>query len=126
MNPQYSSSFNNYHLSLSPIFLKNPVQFSYTISHVLNFSVSFILLLFPGPRRSINSGYTFGLLHHMRRHMRVVSVLALVLFNWLRGKYLSPLKYVFPFAIITESRVTFLQHGYKAKHFKIHYLITTL
>lgn len=46
--------------------------------------------------------------------MRVVSVLALVLFNWLRGKYLSPLKYVFPFAIITEFRVTFLQHGYKA------------
>lgn len=39
MNSQYTSSFNNCHPSLlHHIFLKNPVQFSYTISHILNFS----------------------------------------------------------------------------------------
>lgn len=92
----------------SAVFLYN-IPYSGFVSH----SVIYFFLLFPGPRRLINSGYTFGSLHHMRRHMRVISVLAMVLFSWDKC-YLSPLKYVFPFVIITESRVTLLQHGYKA------------
>lgn len=60
----------------SAVFLYN-IPYSGFVSH----SVIYFFLLFPGPRRLINSGYTFGSLHHMRRHMRVISVLAMVLFS---------------------------------------------
>lgn len=49
MNSQYSSSINNYHPSLFFIFFKNLVQFSYTISHVLNLFLMVSIYLVPLP-----------------------------------------------------------------------------
>lgn len=98
MNFQDSSSFNHYHPSLFHynLFEESSAVFLYNISHSEFVSHRVIcLILVPrvspvnwqsGPRSLINSGYTFGLLHHEEAHYVGFSVLVMLHFNWLRGK----------------------------------------
>lgn len=114
VNPQDSSSFNDYHPSLfhHHLFEESSAVFLHIISRSEFVSHGVICLVlvppvFPinwqsGPRSLINSGYAFVLLHHEETHYVGFSVLVVLHFSWLRGKCQpSPLlKYIFPFIII--------------------------